>query len=588
MSTKHKRRIKYLAFILATALLIVLMALVSAMSTVSPAVAQVATCTDCHNVTTLITGKKTEWEESLHGTGEAYLRGTSASCAGCHSGGGFSAMVAAGQQPNQVTVGDPNPTRQDCRACHQIHTSYTGTDWALETIAPVSLYALPGKTFDGGNGNLCAKCHQPRTKAPVAVNGVVTGITNRYGPHHGPQSSMMLGTGGAGIEGTSAAHYQYVENTCVGCHMGSTASHTYEPKVATCKGCHATATNFDINGVQTATQAKLDQLGNLLVNAGVLNSIDPAVAAPTVTSAQENVAYALFNWIYIAKEDKSKGVHNPGYTAALLDASIAAIELPFNAKWDALGGAPGAATSAATAITGGMYKNYVNGRLYYNQGTNEVYWVHGEILLKYNSLGRENGFLGLPKSDEQDVSGVAGGRWNQFTSGNIYWSATTGAREMHGAILVKYLALGPAAFGLPTTDETGVPGYAPGRKSELVGATIYWSGATGAYEVHGAIRGKWLAMGGPAVFGMPTSDEQDLAGGAKWSQFQGVNIYWSATTGAREVHGAILAKYIEYGGRASALGLPTSDEYSSGSGRRSDFVGGYIYWDASGGAQVVI
>jgi hypothetical protein len=28
------------------------------------------TCTQCHNDTTLITGKKAAWEESLHGTGE--------------------------------------------------------------------------------------------------------------------------------------------------------------------------------------------------------------------------------------------------------------------------------------------------------------------------------------------------------------------------------------------------------------------------------------------------------------------------------------------------------------------------------------
>ena len=162
---------------------------------------------------------------------------------------------------------------------------------------------------------------------------------------------------------------------------------------------------------------------------------------------------------------------------------------------------------------------------------------------------------------------------------------------MHGAILAKYLALNPAALGLPTTDETSVPGYTSGRKTELPGATIYWSAATGAHEVHGAIRDKWLAAGGPAGFvGLPTSDEQNVTGvtGAKYNQFQGANIYWSATTGAHEVHGAILAKYINYGGSASVLGMPVTDEYGSGSGRRSDFQGGYIYWDARSGAQAFV
>src|SRR5660397_39283 len=113
MSTKHKRRTKYLAFTLAPALLIIMMMLVPAM-----AQAQAGTCADCHNTSTLITGKVAEWEVSGHGTGEAYLRGTAAGCAGCHSGGGFSAMVAAGLQPNTVTVGDPNPTRQDLSLIH--------------------------------------------------------------------------------------------------------------------------------------------------------------------------------------------------------------------------------------------------------------------------------------------------------------------------------------------------------------------------------------------------------------------------------------------------------------------------------------
>ena len=338
MSTKHKRLIKYVAFALAPAFLIALIAVVSTMSmgssTVSLAEAQEAPpCNACHNNTTLLKGKEAQWEESGHGIGTAYAEeGPNKSCAGCHSGGGFSAMVAAGQEPNGLTVGDNNPTRQDCRACHQIHTTYTGIDWALETVAPVNFYMLPGKTFDGGEGNLCAKCHQPRKAAPVAVNGVVTGITNRFGPHHGPQSSVMLGTGGAGAEGTPAAHYTSVGNTCVGCHMGANDSHTYEPSLTTCKSCHTTATSFDVNGVQTANQAKLDQLKGLLLNAGVLNctideeGVEHCVPPTASFSAPQNVAYALWNWVYINNEDGSKGVHNPQYTQTLLDASIAGMQ----------------------------------------------------------------------------------------------------------------------------------------------------------------------------------------------------------------------------------------------------------------------
>jgi hypothetical protein len=283
------------------------------------------TCIECHNDTTLIAGKETAWGESLHATGEAFARATSAGCAGCHSGGGFSAMVAAGHNPGEVEAGDPDPTRQDCRACHQIHTSYTSDDWALETSDPVALYAVEGVTYDGGQGNLCANCHQPRRDSPEAENGVITGISEHWGPHHGPQSAMLLGVAGAGAEGQPHIHYTAVENTCVGCHMGETGNHTFEPDVAACQACHADAENFDINGVQTEIQAELDRLGEALVAAGVLseNTVD---GHPTVTEAPEGLATALYNWIYIAHEDKSLGVHNPVYTRALLEAAFAALE----------------------------------------------------------------------------------------------------------------------------------------------------------------------------------------------------------------------------------------------------------------------
>ncbi|TFH37613.1 MAG: hypothetical protein E4G99_02170 [Anaerolineales bacterium] len=277
-------------------------------------------CTECHNDTTLIVGKEAAWEESVHGTGEAYVRGTSAGCAGCHSGGAFSAMVAAGQNPSEVEAGDPNPTRQDCRTCHAIHTSYTGADWALETTTPVTLYAFEGVTFDGGEGNLCATCHQAR-RAFEVTDGIVNWDSSHYGPHHGPQSSMLLGNGGAGVEGKPAAHYAMVENTCVSCHVGEGASHSFEPAVAACTGCHADAEDFDINGTQTEVEAMLGELKEALIAKGMLTEEDASV----VGEYPEALGAALWNYIYIAQEDKSMGVHNPSYTKALLEASIAAL-----------------------------------------------------------------------------------------------------------------------------------------------------------------------------------------------------------------------------------------------------------------------
>jgi hypothetical protein len=281
-------------------------------------------CTACHNASTALTGKATAWGDSRHGVNESYVRGTSASCAGCHSGGAFSEMVAAGLNPGSVEAGDPNPTRQDCRACHQVHETFTRDDWALETTDPVDLYAFEGVTFEGGMGNLCTNCHQPRRQIAEAVDGMIEVTSTHWGPHHGPQSAMLLGISGAGeVEGSPSSHYSMVEDTCVACHLGEADSHTFEPEVAACQACHSGAEDFDIGGTQTEVQEMLDELEEALIAAGWLDE----EGHPAVTQIPEEEAAALWNWIYIAHEDKSMGVHNPAYTRALLEASLEAMGL---------------------------------------------------------------------------------------------------------------------------------------------------------------------------------------------------------------------------------------------------------------------
>ncbi len=284
-----------------------------------------ADCTACHNDSTIITGKETAWAESMHGTGTAYVRGASASCAGCHSGGAFSAMVAAGLAPDEVEAGDPNPTRQDCRACHNIHTTYTADDWSLETVEPVDLYAFEGVTFDGGSGNLCANCHQPR-RVMEAADGIVNVSSTHWGPHHGPQAAMLLGVGGAGeVEGSESDHVRWVDDTCVTCHTGDD-NHSFEPSLAVCQECHEEAENFDIDGYQTQVDELVVVLQEALVAKGMLEGDEVDGFHPVVGEYPEAEAAALWNYILIVIEDGSHGVHNGPYTVALLEASIAALQ----------------------------------------------------------------------------------------------------------------------------------------------------------------------------------------------------------------------------------------------------------------------
>lgn len=282
-------------------------------------------CAECHDTSDLITGKQTQWAMSAHGSGDAYVRGTSASCAGCHSGDAFVERLAAGLNPDEVAEGDPDPTRQDCRTCHMIHETYSFADFELRSEDPVTFYADPTVTFDGGEGNLCVNCHQPRRVIPDAVGGVISGISTHWGPHHGPQSAMLLGVGGGpGVTGAPHGHYGGPENSCVTCHLGENKNHTFEPEVETCQRCHSMATDFDYKGVQTEVDSLGTVLGDLLLTATPpLINENSEDGHPIVSSAPEDQAIALWNWLYVIHEDKSMGVHNPDYAKALLQDGIA-------------------------------------------------------------------------------------------------------------------------------------------------------------------------------------------------------------------------------------------------------------------------
>ena len=109
---------------------------------------------------------------------------------------------------------------------------------------------------------------------------------------------------------------------CVDCHMGAEADHGFEPATSTCQGCHPSATSFDYKRVQTVTDSLAFELGELLLAAGLIDENSPD-GHPIVNSAPEDQGIALWNWLYVAHEDQSHGVHNPAYTRALLEEGLA-------------------------------------------------------------------------------------------------------------------------------------------------------------------------------------------------------------------------------------------------------------------------
>jgi uncharacterized protein with LGFP repeats len=261
-------------------------------------------------------------------------------------------------------------------------------------------------------------------------------------------------------------------------------------------------------------------------------------------------------------------------------------------KYAQLGGAAGFLGAAVTGETTtpdgiGRYRHFQGGSIYWTSGTG-AHEVHGDIRGKWASLGWERSFLGYPLTDETTTpDGV--GRYNHFQGGSIYWTPVTGAFEVHGAIRGKWATFGweRSFLRYPVTDERTTPDGI-GRYNHFQGGSIYWTSATGAFEVHGDIRAKWASLGWERSFlGYPLTDETTTPDGVgRYNHFQGGSVYWTPGTGAHEVHGAIRARWASLGWERSFLGYPTSDEQSTedGTARFSEFQHGSIYWSPATGA----
>jgi hypothetical protein len=276
------------------------------------------------------------WEISAHGDGTAMAEEYgNPSCAYCHSGNKFREAVAAGTNFSNQETGATEPARQDCYACHNIHTTYTKDDFGLRTEAAVAL-VVNKQTFDGGAGNLCVNCHQARRyMADFADKTDPTKFapSARFNTHYSAQADVMMGSvdvnAALGVDGKPSVHMA-VTDTCVGCHMGlgDTKVHTFKAELATCVTCHADATSTDVNGYPTELAAKVKTLEDALLAKGLIEQGAEGMAAvpqKDATALDAKTAGAVFTY-FLYEEDGSLGVHNPAYFTALVDAALAAVK----------------------------------------------------------------------------------------------------------------------------------------------------------------------------------------------------------------------------------------------------------------------
>lgn len=298
-------------------------------------------CTQCHTNNSELLARQIQYQASAHYVNGNFER-NGASCARCHTNEGFLELVETGTVAADVN----NPSPPNCRTCHQIHTTYTDTDYALTTTSPVELMFPAGETVDlGPKGNLCGTCHQARDVSPVPVIGGddVTITASRYGVHYSPVANIMGGTGlfefsgSAPVTGGAMAHGR-TDVGCPTCHMataygkqsgGHTLKMAYDyhgsmvDNVAGCLECHSAALeDFSFLGTQATVQAKLDELETLLQAKGILS---PGGHYANKGTYSADVTAAFLNWFTVL-EDKSMGIHNPRYVINVLTNTIETIK----------------------------------------------------------------------------------------------------------------------------------------------------------------------------------------------------------------------------------------------------------------------
>jgi hypothetical protein len=313
-------------------------------------------CKECHNTTTKIYQAQLSYETSTHAMGENFAYGNRTGCAGCHTNEGFNYNIANNVAGEYTGLPFTAPTSISCYTCHFVHKNYDTTDLQLKTTAPVKLFSN-GLTIDLGKGNLCANCHQPRSltgsidKLPslTALDDSISILSSRFGPHHGPQSTLIAGMDKApsyNIPGdvtySNSAHTS-IQDACIHCHMGTPYGTTggghsmhieYDVHgTATfnsqnCTPCHATA---DFPKLLTDSQGEitdlLDSLKNIMVTKKWLDGttllFKASASKPLKLKAKE--VMACYNWSFLT-EDRSKGAHNNKYATALVKNSIQALQ----------------------------------------------------------------------------------------------------------------------------------------------------------------------------------------------------------------------------------------------------------------------
>jgi len=239
----------------------------------------------------------------------------------------------------------------------------------------------------------------------------------------------------------------------------------------------------------------------------------------------------------------------------------------------------------------GRYAVYRGGRLYWSSPT-AARVIGGSIYSAWAAARATSGVFGFPSTDVL-TSGDGRARYSKFEGGTIYsWSpGTFQVPNPYNLVHAKVGgAISNSALGLPTSP---IRRSGDGRSLYLnfERGRIYRRGSL-CVEIHGAIFFKHESMSGVnGVLGHVASDVLVLADGrGRGTIFEhGGVIYYTGTTGAHALYGAVLKGYLDYGGWQTDAGYPTTDRLAVGDGRgyTATFEGGKSFATSTTGGHFV-
>jgi len=265
------------------------------------------------------------------------------SCYRCHYTKGYIGAVDSGtpfkdfRYPfTDLSIVPRDTPNVSCSVCHDSHSADAANPFGLRT---------------GSAGTACDTCHYEKWQNAI-LEGMAGEVGNGY---HYPGENYSA------YEGEKNPHRG--EDKCVMCHMSTkvpdkdslqvrkVGGHTLRMRdygddlipgtaddtlnIPVCQGCHAGLTSFDRNGVQTEVKGLLTELSSLLKgnNHEFLPANQPGKCArchkggtvPFLDDPDETLENAYTNYKLFVN-DRSYGIHNPGYTKKLLQDSIDSVK----------------------------------------------------------------------------------------------------------------------------------------------------------------------------------------------------------------------------------------------------------------------